>query len=511
MRVLAFDGRTGAAGDVIVGALVAAGADPAELRVVEDHLPVGYEFDDVTEQGVAGVQARVYHTGDANDEDTSDTTDESDERTHAEHADDEHGSHTHDAEHGSHPSGGDGHAHDADHASDEHGGHTHDASDGHTHGETDAHDAEGAGSTRSYAEVREIVASMDLPTEVERDALAVFETLGAAEAAVHDTPLAETAFHEVGTDDAIADVVGAAILVADLDPDRIVTTPVAVGGGEVTFSHGTYPVPTPAVTRVAERTGLTTVGGPVDRELLTPTGAAILGTLADSVDRLPALSVEHAGYGVGAYDLDDRPNVLRATVGERAERADSGADDERHAGGESDETTDHESHAGSESTDSAHDEGTERLTHDDIAVLETNLDDATPEVLGSLQETLLDAGAKDVTILPATMKKSRPGHLVKVICAPSDARRLARRLAVETGTLGVRQTGASHRWIADRSVRSVTVAADGEDHEVRVKIATDGEEVYDVSGEYDDALAVSEATDVPVREVLRRAERAARE
>ncbi|MFB6244222.1 MAG: nickel insertion protein, partial [Halobaculum sp.] len=163
----------------------------------------------------------------------------------------------------------------------------------------------------------------------------------------------------------------------------------------------------------------------------------------------------------------------------------------------------------SEDTSGSDDAGT--LRRDDIVVLETNLDDATPEVLGSLQTTLLDAGAYDVTVVPTTMKKARPGHLVKVICDPDDARRLARRLAAETGTLGVRATGASHRWIADRQFRTVTLEVGGDSVELSVKLASDDAgTVYDVSAEYDDALRVARATGVPVRELLRRAEARAR-
>jgi len=140
-------------------------------------------------------------------------------------------------------------------------------------------------------------------------------------------------------------------------------------------------------------------------------------------------------------------------------------------------------------------------------VLETNLDDATPETLGSLQETLDDAGALDVSVLPATMKKSRPGHLVKVVAHPEDAERVARRLAEETGTLGVREGSAGHRWVADRSIETVTVEAEGETYGVRVKVASDARgAVYDRSAEHEDALAVASETGLTVREVRRRAE-----
>ncbi|MFC6728411.1 LarC family nickel insertion protein, partial [Natronoarchaeum mannanilyticum] len=198
-------------------------------------------------------------------------------------------------------------------------------------------------------------------------------------------------------------------------------------------------------------------------------GAAILAHVAEGRAQLPDIDVAASGYGAGDLELEERPNVLRALVGER--------------------------------------EG--ELRRDDIAVLETNVDDVAPEVLGGLQETLAEAGARDVTIVPTTMKKSRPGHLVKVIAKPEDAERVARRLAEETGTLGVRQGGASHRWIADRSFETARIEVDGDEFEIAVKIASDADgAVYDVSAEYDDAAAVAAETGRPIRELLRRAEAA---
>ena len=353
----------------------------------------------------------------------------------------------------------------SDGGSDDHG-HSHDHSHDHSHTP-----AEGHGPQRSFDEVVGIVESMDLPAGVETDARTIFELLGDGEAAVHGTTRDEIHFHEVGADDAIADVVGCCLLLADLDVERVVTTPLAAGGGEVEMSHGTYPVPTPAVVELAERADWSLQGGPVEAELLTPTGGAILAHVTEGVDSLPSLRVDGSGYGAGGWDFPDRPNVLRATVGE----------------------------------------GEGGLDREAITVLETNLDDASPELLGGLQETLTEAGALDVSVVPLTMKKSRPGHLVKVICAPEDARRVARRLAEETGTLGVREGSAGHRWVADRQQRPVSVTVDGEAYEVAVKVASAGSEVYDVSAEYDDALAVASETDLPVREVMRRAEAAARE
>ncbi|WP_348607979.1 nickel pincer cofactor biosynthesis protein LarC [Halobaculum rarum] len=442
MQTIAFDGRMGAAGDMILGALVAAGADPDVLAPVEDALPVRYEFEPTERNGIASTRARVRHLGSDHDHDDGDGHDH-------DHSHDQH-DHSHDSDDNGHS-----HAHDGDD-----NGHSHDHD----------HNAEGKGPQRTYAEVVEVVEGMDLPESVRTDALATFEILGEAESSVHGTDLEGTHFHEVGADDAIADVVGACLLFDDLDADRVVTTPLSTGDGEVDFSHGVYPVPVPAVVEIAERADWSLRGGPVDTELLTPTGAAILAHYAEGVERLPSLRIEASGYGAGGWTFPDRPNVLRAVVGE-AER-----------GG---------------------------LVRDDVAVLETNLDDAAPELLGGLQELLAEAGARDVSVLPATMKKSRPGHLVKVICKPEDADRVARRLAEETGTLGVREGGASHRWIADRRFETaeLQLGGDGATHEIPVKIASNADgDVYDVSAEYDDAAAAAREAGVPVREALRRAE-----
>ncbi|WP_435075809.1 nickel pincer cofactor biosynthesis protein LarC [Halorubrum sp. HHNYT27] len=471
MRTLVFDGRTGAAGDMICAALIAAGADPDVLTPVTDRLPVRYEVGETTKNGIRATTVDVLVA-----DDPAETSSE-DDGSHGDENGDRHdhgGSHDHDdttsntADHT--------HDHTHDHRDDSH---THD----HSHGrDPDATHAEGAGVHRSYPEVVAIVESMALPEPVESVALDAFERLGRAEASVHGTDLDETHFHEVGADDALADVVGAALLLHDLDPDRVATTPVAAGGGEVEMSHGVYPVPAPATTEIVAGADFSMVGGPVDRELLTPTGAAILAAVAEGVDRLPALDVDTAGYGAGDATFPDHPNVLRALVGD-------GGDDEASV-----EVT------------------PDGLVHDDIAVLETNLDDASPEVLGGLQESLARAGARDVTIVPTTMKKSRPGHLVKVICKPADAEAVAARLARETGTLGVRQSGASHRWIAERAFEAARLWIDGDEHEVSVKVASTADgDVYDLSAEYDEAAAVAEATGLPVRDVIRRAESRVRE
>jgi hypothetical protein len=434
MRTLAFDGRMGASGDMLLAALLAAGADPDALAPVEDALNVRYEIDRVDKNGIAATRVRVVLAENAADSDADGSGGSGDEHAGEEHA-------------------GDGHDHH------------------HSHDHDDATPAEGHGPHRTYAEVVGIVEAMDLPPGVESDAVATFRRLGEAESSVHDTDLESTTFHEVGADDAIADVVGVALLLDEVDVDRIVTTPLSTGGGTASMAHGEYPIPAPAVVEIAADADWSLRGGPVDAELLSPTGAAILAQFAEGVESLPTLDVDAVGYGAGGYDFPDRPNVLRALVGD----------------------------------------GGHGLDRESVTVLETNLDDATPEVLGGLQRSLTDAGARDVTILPATMKKSRPGHLVKVIVKPEDAERVAHRLAVETGTLGIREHGAGHRWVAGREFRTAELDVDGGTHEVSVKVAADESgEVYDYSAEYDDAAAVAAATGLSIREVLRRAEAAVR-
>ncbi|MFB6128363.1 MAG: nickel pincer cofactor biosynthesis protein LarC [Halorhabdus sp.] len=434
MDTLAFDGRMGASGDMILAALLDAGADRDALTPVEDALGVEFDIDRTETGGIDAASVDVRY---------------------AEDADAQRHEHEHGGEHG------------REHDHHEHAEHSHDHhhTDEHTHEPT----AEGRGPTRSYQEVVEIVEAMDLPDAVEERARSIFERLGEAEATVHGTDLTETHFHEVGADDAIADVVGASLLIADLGPDEIVTTPLSTGDGEVGMAHGTTTVPAPAVVEIAADADYAIQGGPVERELLTPTGAAILAEVADGVETLPAMDVTASGYGAGDHDTGERANALRVLVGET--------------------------------------EGS--LRREEITVLETNVDDVSPEVLGSLQETLAAVGARDVSIHPATMKKSRPGHLVKVIVKPEDADRVARRLADETGTLGVREHGAGHRWIADRDTREVEIEVDGETYAVDVKVATDREGTWlDASAEYEDAMALARETGRPVREIMARAERA---
>ena len=413
MVTVALDGQMGASGDMVLGALLAAGADPRALEPIEAAIDVRFDIDRVIAHGIESTDVSVRGT--------------------------------HDEEHES------PHGHEREHDHD------------HPH-------AEGHGPHRSYPEVVSIVEAMDLPSAVTERAIGAFTLLGEAESAVHGTALSETHFHEVGADDAIADVTGAALLLADLDADQLIIGPLSVGEGEVDTSHGTYPVPPPAVAEILSRSSLSMRGGPVEAELLTPTGAAILGAMGTGVDVLPPMDVAGVGYGAGTKTFPTRPNVLRALVGTQ--------------------------------------QGT--FHRESICVLETTVDDVTPEVLGHLQSALESAGALDISILPTTMKKSRPGHHVSVIANPADEARVARALAVETGTLGVRSTPSTHRWIAEREFESVTIDIDGTHYEGSVKIATDADgAVIDRSAEYNDAARIAAAAGCPIRAVMRQLEDAA--
>lgn len=328
-------------------------------------------------------------------------------------------------------------------------------------------DDEGGHAHRSYREVVDIVEGTDIASPVKEDALEVFRLIGEAEAAVHDVPLDELDFHEVGADDAVADVLGASLLFHDLDEDAVTGT-IAVGGGRVEAAHGSMPVPVPAVTEILEGSGHAVEGGPVEAELLTPTGAALLVHFTEPVDGLPGMRVEWTGYGAGKKEFSV-PNVLRVLRGEQ------------------------------------------RMRREDIEVLETNVDDVSPEVLGGLYDRLLEEGARDVSLQPLQMKKNRPGHLVRVVVRREDAARLARVLAEETGSLGVRSTPYTHRFVADRETHTVEVDVESETYQAEVKVASINGEVYDVSGEYEDARRIAGEAGVPVRRVLHLMEESWRE
>lgn len=290
------------------------------------------------------------------------------------------------------------------------------------------------------------------PAVKERSAR-LFRRLAEAEGAVHGIPAEEVHFHEVGAVDSIVDVVGGVIGLLWLRADRFAASPLNVGTGTVTMSHGTFPVPPPATARLVEGVP---VYGAGEGELLTPTGALLVTGHATAYGPLPLLRPEAIGHGAGSRETPGRPNVLRLIVGE-AEAA---------SGGER------------------------------VLVLETEVDDTPPQILGGLLDRLLAAGALDVFYTPVQMKKGRPGVLVTVLAPPAKREALEEVLFAETTTLGVRRQ-EWERTVLDRETVTVATAYG----EVRVKVGKRGGRVYNVQPEFEDCQRAAERTGAAVKEV----------
>ncbi len=324
----------------------------------------------------------------------------------------------------------------------------------------------------TLAEIIKRVGSLSLPLDIITDAISVFNILGKAEAKVHGVSLEKLHFHELGQEDAIADIIGACTAFHNLGLKeyRIYCTPVSVGMGFVEFSHGKFPVPAPAALEILKEYSLPWKLGPVEGELLTPTGAALLVHFVNEKGVCPPMTAERVGYGGGSRETSV-PNVLRVMSGEIDEA----------------------------------------LISDRIEILETNVDDVTGQVLGNLIDELLAAGALDVALIPVTMKKSRSGSIIHVIARPQDSEKLARKLIEETGSLGVRIIPVKHRLIAQREMGKVDIKIRGREFPIAVKIGKDLRGVLlNISAEFEDCKKASREAGIPVREVIRIAEEEAR-
>ena len=379
MRIAYFDCFSGAAGDMILGALVAAGLDPDALRQDLAKLRLdGYELLIRTcrKQGIAAIQVDVKIT-----------------------ADQKH---------------------------------------------------------RHLSDITGIIDAADLSESVRRRSRQVFTCLAEAEAKVHGTSVEKVHFHEVGAVDAIVDVVGAVIGIDRLGIDRIVCSPIATGSGTVRCEHGVLPVPAPATAELL-------VGVPLADcdevgELTTPTGAAILTTLADAYGPLPAMRISRTGYGAGHRNGRNRPNVLRLILGQDVEPAD---------------------------------------VRDQVVLLEANLDDATGEQIGYASQRLFEAGALDVFTTPIAMKKNRPGVLLSVLVLPEKEADCRRIIFAETSTFGLRRR-VCVRHKLDR--RTETVATRWGD--IRIKLGMQDGTVIKIAPEYDDCAAAARRHGAPLRDVM---------
>ncbi len=306
---------------------------------------------------------------------------------------------------------------------------------------------------RGYRAIQALVRDSGLSTGAKVTALEVFRRLAEAEARVHGVSLDALHFHEVGAVDSIVDICGAAVALELLGSPAVRCTPPALGSGLVRIAHGVVPVPVPAVLELLK-------GWPVrfegEGELVTPTGAALLAALA-TVGPPPELVLERVGVGVGTRDWSDRPNVLRASLGQSAPLA----------------------------------------APAELTVLECNLDDCSPQVLGALVDTLLARGALDAWVAPVVMKKGRPGHLVGVLAAAASRAALVEVLLEESTTLGVRQTPVT-RTALERRWEPVATAYG----EVRIKLGLRGERVLNAAPEFEDCRTLAERAGVPVKVVL---------
>jgi uncharacterized protein (TIGR00299 family) protein len=323
-----------------------------------------------------------------------------------------------------------------------------------------------------FPEIIERISSLSLPDEVISDAVSVFTILGRAESTVHGVPLEKLHFHELGQEDAIADIVGACMAFHDLGMKNfmIFSAAISTGSGFFEFAHGKFPVPAPATLEILKEYSLLWKTGPVEGELLTPTGAALLAHFVNEKGMCPPMKVERIGYGAGSMD-SDVPNVLRIISGDI----------------------------------------NEDLISESIEILETNVDDVTGQVLGNLIEELLKKGALDVSIIPATMKKGRSGHIIQVIARPLDSARLARKMIEDTGSLGIRIIPVKHRLIAQREIKRVCVSINNREFQIGVKIARDLNGVLlNISAEFEDCRRTSHESGIPVKDVIRIAEEEAR-
>jgi uncharacterized protein (TIGR00299 family) protein len=308
---------------------------------------------------------------------------------------------------------------------------------------------------RHLSDLESIIHSADLPAEVQTRALSVIRLLGEVESRVHNVPIDEIHFHEIGAVDTLVDIVGTITALHDLKVESIYSAPLPWSHGTINTAHGILPVPPPAV--VALLQGLPVVGVDVEGEMVTPTGAALIRSLVQGFGTMPSGQIQRTGYGAGTRDWPDRANLLRIVI---VESQGSG------------------------------------LTVETLAILSCNIDDMNPQWYGPLMQLLLDSGALDVWLTPVQMKKNRPGTVIDVLCKSPDAASLRDLLLHHTTTLGVRQQAVT-RYAVDRQIETVQT----EYGPVRVKVAFLPDGSRRSAPEHDDCAALAAQHGVPIREI----------
>jgi hypothetical protein len=421
MRIAYLDCFSGISGDMFLGALVSAGVAPELLLETVRGLDIGasLEIRGVDRNGISATKVDVIVDG------QKDLPREEFLQQH----DDQH----------EHP-----HAHEHEHQ------HAHAHSHSHQH---HPH--------RGLKQIREIIRLAAIPDAAKNTATAIFQALGEVEAKIHHQDVETIEFHEVGSVDAIVDIVCAAVGADALRVDRWVSSPLNVGGGVVKCAHGTLPVPAPATLELLKNAPVYSSG--VQKELVTPTGAAIVRTLAAAYGSFPSMKVEAVGYGAGGRNLPGMPNVTRLTVGESSE-ARAAAPLER------------------------------------VTVIEANLDDMNPQVFGYVIDRLLEAGALDVFATPVQMKKSRPGLVLTVLARNQDVERLSKLIFAETTTLGMRLRQEQRLTLERQHVTVTTPWGD-----VRVKIGSLDGVVCNAAPEFEDCRRLAAGHGVPLKRVMQEA------
>lgn len=318
------------------------------------------------------------------------------------------------------------------------------------HGENDE------GPLHHYADIVAALRGGRLPSPVVARAVAVFDALAEAEAQVHGVPREAVHFHEVGAVDSVLDIAGVCFGLWSLGIERLISAPPPLGRGLIRGAHGPMPLPAPATLALLQ--GLPITGCAVDKELVTPTGAAFLKVLVDEIGPIPSMILERVGVGVGDLELPDRPNLLRLLLGRLDPRA------------------------------------------PDAFVVEANLDDLNPEIAGYLLERLFEAGALDAWFTPAQMKKGRPGVMIGALVDEAQRAAVEATLLAESSTLGLRRYGVS-RHVRPRRHLTVETAYGP----VRLKLGGAPGEVLNVAPEYEDCAALARAHGVPLKEIYRQA------
>jgi pyridinium-3,5-bisthiocarboxylic acid mononucleotide nickel chelatase len=324
-----------------------------------------------------------------------------------------------------------------------HHDHTHEHEHGHPH--------------THYADIRAMLSSGVLAADVQKLALAIFDRLARAEARLHGTTIDQVAFHEVGALDSIVDIVGTAAAIAWLRPAGVSASPVAMGHGTIKTSHGILPVPAPAALEILREAGAPMVDGDIATELCTPTGAAIVAALATSYGSMPSMTVKAIGYGAGDNDFPDRPNLVRAVLGERA------ADSRPEAS---------------------------------LLRVEANLDDMIPELCEHVAERLFAAGAVDVWWTPVTMKKGRPAFVLSALAPAPAFEAVCDTILAETTSIGVRFDAVERRLLDRRSETVETPFGP-----ISLKVATRQGKVVNVAPEYESCRAAARSHGVPLKDV----------